>query len=641
MLKKIAFSACFLLIICCSISFKDDLTESSYALHYRRQLEIFNVSQNKLLSFIEITGKEISGRKEEIKKQVNLARLDLKRVDFWLRYLGPVSYKQINGPLPVEWETEVFEKFEKPYKRVGAGLTLAYLYLDEETVDRDSLLRLIRSSIKATSVFYQDSIKNQLLEHDHFFLCNRLFLLNLAAIYSTGFECANTEQIIPELEFMLENVSTLYSIYNQSFPSHQVSPAYLTRFNQLLAFVKSQPKNHETFDHFTFIKNHVNPLFAENQALIEKYDVGSKSYLDYSLNKNAKSIFSKALYRGQNAKGIYVRVYDQKVLAEIENIGKLLFFDPILSGNNMRSCASCHKPGEAFTDTLRQSALHFNGKNNLPRSTPSLLNVGYNHLLMADGKHFSLQDQARAVISNPSEMACKENEILEKILSCSDYKKAFTRFLQYTPTEKEITVEHISSAITLYYNKFSGTYSPFDQAMNSGRDLNASEKAGFNLFMSKAQCATCHFVPQFNGVKPPYIGSEFEVLGVPKDTLYTALSDDVGRYNINPAEETHRAFRTGTIRNAAKTKPYMHNGVFTTLDQVIEFYNCGGGKGKGLSINNQTLSADSLHLDNIDKANLIAFIKSLNEDVQTESPPKTLPLSKNKKLNTRKVGGEY
>ena len=177
--------------------------------------------------------------------------------------------------------------------------------------------------------------------------------------------------------------------------------------------------------------------------------------------------------------------------------------------------------------------------------------------------------------------------------------------------------------------------------MNLQKDLSRNEEQGFNLFMSKAQCGTCHFVPQFNGVKPPYVGSEFEVLGVPKDTLYKESSEDVGRYDVNPANETHRAFRTGTIRNSSKTKPYMHNGVFKDLNQVIEFYNGGGGSGRGLNVSNQTLSGDSLHLTNTEKSNLIAFIQSLDEDIPLENPPLVLPKSSVKSLNKRKVSGEY
>src|SRR5688572_19451283 len=159
--------------------------------------------------------------------------------------------------------------------------------------------------------------------------------------------------------------------------------------------------------------------------------------------------------------------------------------------------------------------------------------------------------------------------------------------------------------------------------------------------MSKAQCSTCHFVPQFNGVKPPHVGSDFEVLGTPADTSYKQLSTDKGRYGVNPAPEMLNAFRTGTVRNAAFTKPYMHNGIFTSLDQVIDLYDAGGGAGKKLTVANQTLAADSLKLSKTEKSNLLAFIHSLNENIIFEDPPPGLPASSNKSLNSRKVGGEY
>jgi cytochrome c peroxidase len=137
------------------------------------------------------------------------------------------------------------------------------------------------------------------------------------------------------------------------------------------------------------------------------------------------------------------------------------------------------------------------------------------------------------------------------------------------------------------------------------------------------------------------VSSEFEVLGVPKDSTFKLLSSDRGRDGINPAVETKNAFRTGTLRNAEKTKPYMHNGSLGTLSQVIDFYDGGGGSGKGLHVSNQTLSGDSLHLNKTDKKNLLAFIGSLNEKVEFEEAPEKLPVSKNKLLNKRKVGGEY
>jgi cytochrome c peroxidase len=623
------------------VSFKSVLQSDSCKLYYLDQVGLLKENQENLLSVIQQSNLNSSEDLDEIKVELNRARIALKNVDFWLRYLEPVSYKKINGPLPVEWETEVFEKFEAPYKREGAGLTLAAIYMNEERVEKDSLLELIQLGLQANTIFYEDSITAPLKEYHHFFLCNRLFLLNLSAIYTTGFECPDTDLVIPELISMVKAVNEIYTVYNKSFPDQQLSTEYLKLYGDMLKYLESQPIDFNHFDRFTFIRDFVNPLFALNQDMIRGYHVVSKSAVDYSLNKSTISIFDKSLYDAQNAKGVFLRVKDEAALVEIRRVGKLLFYDPLLSGNNSRSCASCHRPTEYFTDTAFSTSLQFNRNDLLPRNTPSLINANYNHLLMLDGKHISLQDQVAGVITNPIEMGGSKEEILKKILSCADYQKTFKSLLKYTPHLKEVSMEHISAAITIYYSEFSVYDAPFDRTMNKKENPDTAVVKGFNLFMSKAQCGTCHFVPQFNGVKPPYTNSEFEVLGVPEQKSFVSLSDDKGRFVVYPSKESRSAFRTGSLRNIEHTGPYMHNGVFFTLEEVIKFYNEGGGAGRGLSVDNQTLSSDSLHLTKAEENYLLIFMKSLNESIVFEAPPLNLPLSKDKLLNNRKVGGEY
>lgn len=624
-----------------SFSFKESSNSETYTATYHQHIGSFRSSLEELMQVIEQNDIASDTGNAHILEAISAARKELKNADIWLRYLEPIAYKKINGPLPVEWETEVFEKFEQPYKRECAGLTLAELYLEEEGKTKDSLLALVKSAYTATDVFLADSITTNLEDYHHFYLCNRLYLLNLAAIYTTAFECPNADMVIPELRAMMNGVNGIYQSFNASYPGQRLSPTYMELYRQATAFVKGQPDDPEKFDHYEFIRDYVNPLYIMNQRMINKYKVASRNLVDYSLTKNEVSIFDKALYNGQDPRGIFSRARTQEALDEIDRLGKLLFYDPLLSGNNMRSCASCHKPTEFFTDTMSKTAFHFDHRSMLPRNTPSLVNSAFNHLLMADGKHYTLQRQAKDVISNPIEMGCKPEEIVKKVMSCNEYKKGFQNLLQYTPTEKEVTLDHIVSALTFYYSKFSKYYSPFDQAMNGYQSLSHEAQAGFNIFMSKAQCATCHFAPQFNGVKPPYIGSEFEVLGVPADTSYKQLSADKGRYDVFQARETMRAFRTGSVRNASYTKPYMHNGVFNTLEEVIEFYNTGGGAGHGLDVPNQTLGSDSLHLTKEEKRLLITFIQSLDEDVKFEPAPEKLPKSKMRALNARKPGGVY
>ena len=623
-----------------SLSFRVGVAEL-YISSYRDKVDRFSGSENELLQTIRGQDLTTETGMALVKDRIRKARLALKGIDFWLRYLEPTAYHKINGPLAVEWETEVFEKYERPYKREGAGLSLAEIYLEEKNIVKDTLLHLIESSLETTKIYLADSITENLNRYHHFFLANRLFLLNLAAIYTTGFECPDADNIIPELFSMLEGVKEIYTSYNRSFASYPVSSRYLGLYDSTISFVRSQSKDAAAFNHFIFIKEYINPLFALNQQMIRDYKVVSHYFNDYTLNDQSLSIFDKSLYHGQNAKGIYIGVDDEKTLADIRRIGKLLFYDPILSGNNQRSCESCHKSTEYFTDTAVATSRNFDNQHSLPRNTPSLINSVYNHLLMLDGRHISLQNQAKDVTTNPNEMGGTEADIVKKVLSCNEYNEAFKRFAKLTAGRSSISIDHIVSAITLYYSDFSNYYSPFDRAMDQHASVSGEVEKGFNLFMSKAGCATCHFVPQFNGVKPPYVSSEFEVIGVPEDTTWKNVNEDSGRYKVNPAYETLHAFRTTTIRNTLFTKPYMHNGIFKTLEEVIDFYDAGGGVGKGLKIENQTLSSDSLKLTTSEKKELLAFIGSLNEQIQFESPPEKLPSSRINGLNQRKVSGSY
>lgn len=615
--------------------------KTEYTTLYQQRTTQFERAQQELRTLIAATDLHTASGKTGILQKIHANRVLLKSLDFWYRYSEPVMYRKLNGPLPVEWETEVFEKYEPPYRRTGAGLSLAEQYLDEPMPRSDSLLRLIDSSLLALQTFQADSITRELKQPQPFYFANRLFLLNLASVYTTGFECPDTTVLIQELRAMAVATGEIYTAYNTSFQQYPLSEAYLDLYAQFVKMLDSASTTFYGFDHYHMIRTYVEPLFRMNQALIRKYGFYSRSLVDYTLNDQAESIFNKTLYAGQQAKGIYALVDDEKLLSQIRATGKLLFYDPILSGNNLRSCASCHKSAQFFTDTAVKTALQYDSTLRLPRNTPSLVNVVYNHLLMLDGKHLTLQDQAKAVTTNPVEMGATAAELVKKVMQVPAYRNAFRKWMKYTPEEKEPGMDHIVAAITLYYSAFSQGLSPFDEAMMGKRELTAEQIRGFNLFMGKAQCGTCHFVPLFNGVKPPYTGSEFEILGVPADTAYHQLSDDKGRYGLFPHPETLHAFRTPTLRNIFYTAPYMHNGVFRTLDEVIHFYDIGGGAGKGLTVPGQTLSDAPLQLSLQEKEALKAFLLSLSESVNFETAPAALPPAEQKSLNKRLPGGLY
>ena len=144
--------------------------------------------------------------------------------------------------------------------------------------------------------------------------------------------------------------------------------------------------------------------------------------------------------------------------------------------------------------------------------------------------------------------------------------------------------------------------------MRGDQRLSANEEKGFNLFMGKAKCGSCHFMPIFNGTVPPMFNTtESEVLGIPADNKFSKIDADGGRYDLHKISELKLAFKTPTLRNVALTAPYMHNGVFATLEEVIEFYNEGGAEGKGIALENQTLPAEKLHLSEVEIQQIIAI----------------------------------
>ncbi len=617
--------------------------EKTYLDEYYLRIGGYIVKQKDLLQTIRRVDIDSQEGIREIKVAIDEARIKLKGIDFWLRYLEPNNYRKINNPIPVEWELEPFEKFRRPLKREGAGLTLAEMYLAENNISRDSLDHLVKTSIDSMEVYKADSVIKPLFKPDHFFFANRLYLLNLAAIYTTGFECPDTGNILPELVSMIEQVKNIYTIFDQSFPDYYLTNDYLLLYDKMYKYVKSHTSSYENFDHYIFIKDYVNPLFAINQKMITKYKVVSRSINDIVINNNSNSIFNKQLFECQNPKGIYWDIEDPKLLSEIREIGKLLFYDPLLSGNTKRSCASCHVPKQYFTDTTTITSLNFDRINVLPRNTPSLIKSIYNPLLMLDGRHASQMLQLRDVTTNRNEMGGYYDQILSRVLSCDIYSKALHKFAGKTPFYPKVDIEHIFSSVIFYYSSFSYYDSRFDGAINNKTQLNEESVKGFNLFMGKARCGMCHYAPQFNGVKPPFIDTEFEVLGTPGDKGFKGLGSDKGRFDVFPEYQNEMAFawRTPTVRNTIHTKPYMHNGVFATMEEVIDFYDTGGGSGRGLNVQSQTLAADSLRLTKDEKHALIEFIKSLTEKIIFEEPPLKLPFSNDSLLNSRIVGGEY
>jgi cytochrome c peroxidase len=226
-----------------------------------------------------------------------------------------------------------------------------------------------------------------------------------------------------------------------------------------------------------------------------------------------------------------------------------------------------------------------------------------------------LQDVVLEVLANEKEMNSSAGEAVKKIRHSIKYQQLFKQ--AYERTDNSITEKNIAGSIAMYLRTLISYNAHFDKYMRGEKDkMTATEIKGFNLFMGKARCGTCHYAPLFNGSKPPsYYYQESEVLGVPSapDTLHAQLDEDPGRIIFLKKEFLAHAFKTPTLRNIAVTAPYMHNGVYKTLEEVIDFYNRGGGRGMGIPLPNQTLPADKLQLTKKEKQQLKAFLLTLTD----------------------------
>ncbi len=305
------------------------------------------------------------------------------------------------------------------------------------------------------------------------------------------------------------------------------------------------------------------------------------------------------------------------VTPELVDLGKRLFGDPILAGNNNRSCASCHNPSLGFTDG-RPKSLTLQGGTVL-RNAPTLWNAGLQRDLFYDHRQKFLENLVEEVLANPEEMNSSAQAVAEKISRDSAYRVMISRAFG----DPGMTPRRVSKALATYVRSLVSLNARFDLYMR-GHDnmMNEEEIRGFNIFMGKGKCGTCHFAPLFNGSKPPmYSIIESEVIGVPgnADSLHPIPDADRGRMLVSGAEVHLNAFKTPTVRNVAVTAPYMHNGVYRTLDEVVDFYNKGGGRGLGLDVPNQTLPFEQLNLSTAEKKSLVAFMRCLTDTAYGKS----------------------
>ena len=315
-------------------------------------------------------------------------------------------------------------------------------------------------------------------------------------------------------------------------------------------------------------------------------------------------------------------------------LGKQLYFEPRVSKDGTVSCASCHDPAKGWTDN-RKSSVGIKGQVG-GRSAPTVLNTLYGRTMFWDGRAPSLEGQAQGPIQNKIEMGDQSyREIVERLRGISGYREQFLKVFG-----TDVNLDGMAKAIASFERTALSGNSAYDK-YNTGdpdkpetfKNLTEGQKRGMVLFglrlndedpfkvdaslLKKANCTACHAGANFTD-------EQFHNIGVGADEKTGKLAD-IGRYEISPigakSPAEKGAFKTPTIRDIARTGPYMHDGSEKTLEQVVEYYNKGGNR-----VNNPAIDADMkpLKLTDAEKADLVEFMKALTGETLVVALP-TLP----------------
>jgi cytochrome c peroxidase len=308
-------------------------------------------------------------------------------------------------------------------------------------------------------------------------------------------------------------------------------------------------------------------------------------------------------------------------------LGRKLFFDRRLSFNGTMSCGMCHVPEEGFTSNASRTAVGIEGKS-LKRNAPSLLNVAWQSALFHDGREFSLSTQAWMPLLHPDEMANPSiGHVLHRIRGMPDYDGQFEHAFRGAGP----SMETLGAAIAAFEATLVAGDSRFDRWRYGGQvsALSDVEQLGLRIFSGKGRCTVCHLIGERHALLSD---GKFHVTGagfarqagrsfvVPLARgVQTVLTDadlaafaakvppDLGRFEITLDPADRYAFKTPSLRNVARSAPYMHDGSLATLEEVVDFYDQGGSDAPGKS---EVLSA--LGLDSDEKRALVAFLRALD-----------------------------
>lgn len=529
-------------------------------------------------------------------------RASYKRVEAFVEYHYPTAALRINGAALLEAEPS---EPEEPQHPTGFQVVEDVLFAEDSLTAEARLaagselssmahdVRRIRGFVTAESPPMATAI----------FEAQRQNLHRLIAKGIAGFDSPVLLASMEEGAETLAGFSAVLQLYHA--PAELLAKAYLAEATLRTA------ESFDDFDRAAFLTKHLLPLMESLHSFQRTQDIPFSTD-PRAVRANAAHFFKKDAFDPFYFAPGGATLPSPEFIA----LGRSLFYDPALSSSGKRSCGSCHNPAKAFTDGLSVN-VSLNGDGQLLRNTPTLVNAALQSAQFADSRIAFLEDQIHDVVSNKQEMGGDFTGIVAALKKQKKYQQLFSAAF---PSDREPWRKaSVKKAVAAYVRSLVAMDSRFDRYMRgNAATMNSEEVRGFNLFMGKAGCGTCHYAPLFSGAVPPLFDKmESEVLGVPatSDTLHPVLDTDLGKFHLYRMPHQQHSFKTVGLRNVALTAPYMHNGVYKTLDEVMDFYNRGGGVGMGLDVTNQTLPPTRLGLSKEEKQAVIAFMHTLTDTV--------------------------
>jgi cytochrome c peroxidase len=522
----------------------------------------------------------------------------------------PSTTKEMNGPALPEVEDD--EGPEAVFPPKGFQVIEEALYGDDPVAERESLM-METATLRPLVKRAQTMMGVQQATDAHVWDAVKLELARIATLGLAGFDSPVAGLGLAEADVALEGVLRTLAPYRTEDSAWARVDSLVTVTRTML----TASTDRDAFDHFTFLAQRLVPLGHALRATRLALAIGTPAERR-AFRMDAATVFDSAAFDVLGFAPLDATTPTEAQVA----LGAQLFRDTRLSGDGARACSSCHLSDKAFTDGLVTNQAR--GGAPLARNTPTVINSGLQVGNFADLRTTYLEDQVTDVIENVDEMHGSLGTIAARLAADPALSAQFRTAFAGEPARGDtiVTAARIRTALAAYQRSLSRLNSPVDRALRGEvAALSDEERLGFNVFVGKGKCATCHFLPLTNGTVPPmYQKAEVEVLGTPsRPVIANAKVDpDIGRHRLTRAEPHQYAFRTPSIRNVALTAPYMHNGVYTTLEQVVDFYNRGGGAGIGIALDNQTLPPDPLKLTGPEKRALVAFMRALTDTTGTQ-----------------------